>query len=244
MAKTGNKLKTGPALMAGALWLLPMTLWAGMTGSARILPAEHAHIAARVDAEIEALPVRPGQRFKKGDVLFRSECGLYEVMLNSARKEQAALKKLLESNQRLLKEGAGDRAAMLETAVRYEKLTGDVDKLSRTIADCTVTAPYDGAVVKLDKHDHDWGGRGEPVLEIVGGEQLYAEVIMPLKILSEIKPGSTFVVSIDAIGQRVNCVVESLSPVADSSSQTLGLRAKLVNPPPEIRPGMIGEAAF
>ncbi|MDX8378089.1 MAG: HlyD family efflux transporter periplasmic adaptor subunit [Mariprofundales bacterium] len=213
-------------------------------GSARIQAAEQATLSAQLPGNISRLYVDEGESFAKGARLFASDCREPAVQLKASRVELASLNRLLSSAQKLLAAGAADRSTVEEYQARTSRLRGQVDYLKYQTGICLVRAPYAGKVAKHLLHAHDWAQQGQGVMDIISSTALEAKIIVSVSALTVINPGDAVLLRINGIGQSLRAKITGFDVVADPNSQTIGLKAILLDTHPLLRPGMIGEAVF
>ncbi|MFN7019801.1 MAG: efflux RND transporter periplasmic adaptor subunit [Phycisphaerales bacterium] len=153
-----------------------VTTYLAYTGT--VEASETVELRARVQGFLEHISFQPGQRVKKGDVLFKIDDRQYRAMVERAeaavRAQEAALVGA-ENDARLARELADQRAGPEIDAViklaRSEVVKADIAKAKADLADarlnleyCTVTSPIDGRITKNFVDAGNLVGRGEPTL--------------------------------------------------------------------------------
>lgn len=140
--------------------------------------AESVDIRARVQGFLESTNFQPGQRVKKGDLLFEIDKRQYEAAVERAeaavRAQEAALEGA-DNDARLARELADQRAgpeidAVIKAAKR-DVAKADLAQAKAELTDaklnveyCKVTAPIDGRITKSMVDVGNLVGRGEPTL--------------------------------------------------------------------------------
>jgi multidrug resistance efflux pump len=107
---------------------------------------------------------------------------------------------------------------------------------------CRITAPYDGRVVRLTANQFEMINPGTPVIEIVESANLHLEMFVPSRWLGWLKNGHVFSLEIDELGTEAKARVTTIGSRVDPVSQTVLVRAELVDRPPGVLPGMSGYA--
>lgn len=153
-----------------------VTAYLSYTGT--VEASETVELRARVQGFLEHISFQPGQRVKKGDVLFKIDDRQYKAMVERAeaavRAQEAAFVGA-ENDARLARELADQRAGPEIDAViklaRSEVVKADIAKAKADLADarlnleyCTITAPIDGRITKNFVDKGNLVGRGEPTL--------------------------------------------------------------------------------
>ncbi len=140
--------------------------------------SETVELRARVQGFLEKINFQPGQRVKKGDVLFEIDNRQYQAAVDQARAAVRAQEAALlgaDNDARLARELADQRAgpeidAVIKAARRdvvKADLAGAEAQLAEAILNldyCSVTSPIDGRITKSYVDIGNLVGRGEPTL--------------------------------------------------------------------------------
>lgn len=163
-----------------------------LTFTGTIEASETVDLRARVQGFLEKISFQPGQRVKKGDLLFVIDKREYEAAV--ARNEATVLSRKAalvgaENDARLARELADQRAGpeidALIKAARRDAMKADVAAAEAALTDaklnlayCEVTAPIDGRISNNFVDAGNLVGRGEPTLlaEIVQATPSYVSV--------------------------------------------------------------------
>jgi HlyD family secretion protein len=149
-----------------------------VTGSGKLQPVVQVKISSEVAGEIIELPVKEGQRVRKGDLLVRVKPDLYAAALRSqeaslksaqadlltaeanARKAEAELKRNEDLFSRQLISGSlfdevrtgaeVARATAIASAQRVEMARAGLKRAEEDLAKTTIVSPIDGTVSKLN----------------------------------------------------------------------------------------------
>jgi RND family efflux transporter MFP subunit len=131
-----------------------------LTYTGSVEASETVELRARVSGFLESINFKPGQRVKKGDVLFVIDKRQYTAESQRARAELVAREAMLqgaENDARLARELADQRAgpeidALIKSAMR-DAAKAEVERAKAALADvmlnleyCDVTAPIDGRI--------------------------------------------------------------------------------------------------
>ena len=208
-------------------------------------PPAGGELRAPDRATVAAIPAREGQRVARGEALvvlenaklstsardaksqvaeLGSERVAAEGELENARAEAARRKKVVESDQRLLAEGAITRAAAEADAaasaaadqreraarVKLESLTGSrielagasSRELSQRAEALTVRAPSDGVVYNLPRKVGESVEEGQLVASVADPERLRLRVRVDQPDLPRLAPGQRLVVTFDGLPDR------------------------------------------
>lgn len=205
-----------------------------------IRPRDHAILAAEIAARITSIPLREGERFRKGQIIVTFDCSLFNAKLDqaravesSARKKYATEKRLHELNSigNLEVELSKDALARASAELKIAKVTSDY---------CTIEAPYEGRVVALKARQHQFAKVGDPVLEILNEESMEIEFIIPSRRLAEFKKGTKIMFLVNEDGKKYPASVLRRGAQIDPVSQSIGIIGRIDERFSELVPGMSG----
>jgi len=203
-----------------------------------------ATLASQVQGRISRLPVKEGQRFKKGALLVALDCSKYEAELASAQAEYRGKKKTYENNLRLSEHQAVGQLELEVSQAESEKAFAAVQAAQINVSGCTVLAPFPGRVVKTIVNEHENVFPNDQLISLLDDSQLEIELILPSKSLTWLKVGTRFEYSIDETGLRYPAVVEDIGANVDPASQTVKVKGLFRAKPDKVLAGMSGIAAF
>lgn len=140
--------------------------------------SESVELRARVQGFLEKINFRPGERVKKGDVLFVIDKRQFEAQVGQAKAAVAAQEAALvgaDNDAKLARELADQKAgpeidAVIKAAKRdaikadIERLIAQLDEATLNLGYCEVTAPIDGRITRNLVDVGNLVGRGEPTL--------------------------------------------------------------------------------
>jgi RND family efflux transporter MFP subunit len=198
--------------------------------------AERAVIAARISGTIIELPVIPGSRVNKGDLLVRINAGEIAAQVLQAKAQLAQVERNLEREQSLLKKSAStpETVKALEDTRRIALASL---KEAQTMLDyAAITAPFSGIITRKNADVGDLAVPGKPLLEIENVLKLQVAADIPESMILNIKVGDDIPISIPAAGFSSICKVEEVSPSADPLSRTAPIKLSL-SASPDIRSG-------
>ncbi len=218
-----------------------------VTATGKIQPEVMVKISPEVSGEIVALPVKEGDRVKKGDLLMKIKPDLYTAQrdqasagLLSAKAELARtepeyrrISSLFEKG--MVSETEHDQAkAFFESAkAQYARAKATLDQAEESLRKTTVFAPMDGTVSQLNS---ELGERvlgtqqfqGTEVMTIADLSRMEARVDVSETDVINVSIGDTARVSIDAFPDRkVNALVYEIANTA--ASKGLGTQEEVTN---------------
>jgi HlyD family secretion protein len=151
----------------------------------------------------------------------------YDMVMKGARSEE------LDGLEALVKQGEGS----LSEVESYGRETSQ-------------TAPISGEVAKILVHRGELAATGYPILTLVDRSDSWAAFPVREDLLSDVKVGTILQVQVPALRKTVAMKVYSIAPMGDFATwratgdkasfdlRTFEVRARPVQPEPDLRPGM------
>lgn len=216
-------------------------------------------IRSPVEAVIEAVNVKRGDRVRKGQVLVKLESGPERAALELAKSRagmQGEIKaaearvsiaeKKAQRAEELYKQSftsanARDEAlAELQLATQELRRARDNQRLaqleaaraSEVLSLRTIRSPLDGVVVEVLLKPGEFGAVTfkDPILRLAEIHPLHVEVVLPVSAYGQVKPGQTATVRPeDPVGGSYRTTVALVDRVVDAASGTFGVRLELPN---------------
>lgn len=203
-----------------------------------------ASISSDLGFRIVDLPFREGQSFRKGDVLATFDCDGLRAELRSAEARQTAEQITYENNLRLAKMNAVGRFEVQLAKAKTDQAAAEVDSFRIKIDQCVIRAPFDGRVAAKTANVAELTDRAKPLMQIVSDDALEIEMLLPANWMRWLKPGETFVMSLEEKAETLNAEVAEIAPVIDPVSQTIKVIGRFSDPVNGILPGMSGPVRF
>jgi RND family efflux transporter MFP subunit len=201
-------------------------------------------LSSELAAKVIKLPIYAGESFHEGDVLVQYDCSVITTQKEKVQAELSGLQAKAQAYERMVKLNAmGELDATMATADKNQK-EAELKIMSLTASKCELKAPYDGKVMKLLVHEHEYVGEQKELMEIVGTKRLSVKIVIPTKMLAMVKRGQKIYFFADETGSRAEGIVVGINPAADPVSQTIQIWATLTKIEPYIFPGIVGHAEF
>jgi membrane fusion protein, multidrug efflux system len=205
--------------------------------------AERVEIAARINGQIIGLPVIPGSKVGKGDLLVTISAGEISDQLQQTRAQLAQAERNLERERNLLKKNASTPETV-KTLEDTHRIALAAVQEARTMLDyTTISAPFSGTVTRKNVHIGDLAAPGKPLLEIEAEKQLQVIANIPESMILKIKGGDDIAVTVPAAGFSAAGKVEEISPAADPQSRTVPIKLALPSDP-SLRSGQFARLLF
>lgn len=236
-----------------------------VTATGKIQPEVQVKISPEVSGEIVALPVKEGQRVKKGELLMKIKPDVYVAQRDQFAAALLQAKANLTKNEldynrteNLFKKGLVSEAdfeqshAVHESAkAEYARAKASLDQAEEALKKTTILSPMDGTVSQLNS---ELGERvlgtnqfqGTDVMTIADLSRMEARVDVSENDVILVSVGDTARIAVDAFpNQKVNAVVYEIANTAKSKGlgtqeevTNFEVKMRIVDKGIQLRPGM------
>ena len=223
------------------------TLTQVVTATGKIFPEVQVKISPEVSGEIVALPVKEGQRVRRGQLLMKIKPDVYEAQrdqfaaglarakadLTKSELEFRRIETLFEKGLVSESEFVGARAGYESSKASYEQSRASLNQAEENLRKTTVLSPMDGTVSQLNS---ELGERvlgtaqfqGTDVMTIADLSKMEARVDVSENDVILVSIGDTARISVDAFPDRkVNAIVYEIANTGRSKG--LGTQEEVTN---------------
>lgn len=247
-------------LLACAMAVLPARPVAAASEHDCMIEARQAvEIRSPVEAVIESVRVKRGDSVTKGQVLVTLESGPERAALALAQSRAQAVgeikaaearvditQKKLRRAEELVKQNFISANARDEAEAEHKLATEELrrarenqeiakheaKRMAEVLALRTIRSPFAGVVVDVMLKPGEFGAITfkDPIMKLAEIDPLHVEVVLPVSLYGQIKPGQRATVAPEApIGGRYETAVKIVDRVVDAASGTFGVRLELPN---------------
>jgi len=222
-----------------------------LTGT--LAPLQQTTVHARVNAVLDAVLVREGERVTQGQLLARQNAADVSAQLAQAEAQLASAEvelKLTEAyeqrktrlhEQKYLSD-VDLAAAQGETEVRRANLKvrqAQLEMARRGASDALITAPISGIVAQRHAEPGSNLAPGQVVMTLVNLDQLELAAAVPARDVPRIRIGDAVAFSVDGYpGETFRGTVTRINPMANGGSRTITVYARVENRDGKLRGGM------
>jgi membrane fusion protein (multidrug efflux system) len=200
-------------------------------------------MTAKIAGTVDEVAVREGDWVTKGDALIRIESDDYRIALDRAEAAYRLAKADYERDRAVYAKGVIPPAELEARETGMQTAKADLDNARLMYERCTITAPIDGVVRRLDAKIGMFLGVGDPVGEILQIDRVKAVIGIPESDVTAVRELDTVDVNIKALDDRT---VTGRRYFISSSPETMArlyrLELELDNPDHAILPGMFVRA--
>jgi beta-lactamase regulating signal transducer with metallopeptidase domain/biotin carboxyl carrier protein len=194
---------------------------------------------------VTEVPVNTGDAVKTGQLIARIDDTAARGALVEAEAglqlKQAQLKRMAELYRQKATSEADIQVAEAEVQIAQARIATVRHALEAT----RVMAPCDGVISEVNVRPGELAGNGRALAQIMEVNKLSLAFELPAQWLPKVKVGQQVKVSVDAMPDGAfDATIESISPVVNAASGTVGVRARLADTKGAVRPGMTGRVSF
>jgi len=195
-------------------------------------------------AQINALPLRAGSPFKRGDLLIGFDCGKLNADLRGTNELEKKQSLIFENRKKLKSRNAASAFEVAEARADYLVAKSKTDSLKQVVRFCSIKAPFDGKVLELHASKFEMPAVNSPLITVVDDSLLELDLIVPSKWLRWLVIGTQFEFRVEETGETHLANIVRLGAKIDAVSQTIKITGTFRQRPKRILPGMSGVAQF
>ncbi len=185
-----------------------------------ILAGQASELSSRVEARLETVLVRPGDRIAQGDVIaqldvrsIRHELAVAEATLREARQRFA--------RRANLSRGAISREELVEVKTQIVEKTARVKQLRESIDDARLVAPFDGVVAARYFEPGSVVPAGRPIVRVIGNDAARVRFAVPEQQATQVSVGMRMRVQLETLNGPLPAVVENVAPEVETASRMI-----------------------
>lgn len=180
------------------------------------------------------------ERLVGDELIARAEFDRLKSEFLAAQEKHRRLQAALE-----LAESGPRREEIAQAEAEYRGAKARQDQIAYDLDRGTLLAPFTGYVVKKHVDVGTWVNPGDPVVDLVNLDPIYAAGPVGERKIDLLKKGMTATVTLDALpGQKFQGTVSHIVPQADPQSRTFPVKISLLNPHGRLKSGMLARVAI
>lgn len=221
--------------------------------SGNLTPRQAAAISPQVAGLVATMRVDAGDVVAAGDPLVeldartaRLEQARARAVVEEMRTALAEAERLRDEGRRLLErrvlpesEVQAREAAVRLAEAAVARARSELDLATERVAQHVIRAPFAGVVSQRLAESGEWVGTGNPVVELVGVNDLWLDVRVPQQFWNRLGPDLALAARADALpGRQLDAEVHARVPVSDPTARTFLLRLLVHDESGRLTPGM------
>jgi membrane fusion protein (multidrug efflux system) len=196
-------------------------------------------IANELPGVVTEVLFESGKRVKKGDILIRLNSDIEQAALTTRRAELQFASKVFQHNADLIPKGAVSQIAFDKTKAAKDTAIARVQEAEARLGKKVLRAPFDGILGLRLADIGEYLFVGTPIVEINMLNPILVQYTLSEKELASVEIGDPVEVTVAATGSQVfKGEVTAINSSITSETRTVQLRAQLLNPQQDLKPGM------
>ncbi len=161
-------------------------------------PVEYVKLSFPLNGRINNLPVKEGQRVKRGDLIATLNPESYELQYAAVKAAYETASAQLQRNRRLVERQAISQQEYEISMANYQKALTAYKNAADDVEDTRLTAPFDGSIQKRLVEQYQRINAGEGIVQLVNTEKLHIKFTVPDAYLYLLRsPHQTYLVEFD-----------------------------------------------
>jgi membrane fusion protein (multidrug efflux system) len=200
------------------------------------------NVSSEVNGIVSEIVFTSGQPVEEGQELLRLDTSVDNAALEALRAERRLAEVQFNRARNLLKKKVSSKSEFDEAEARFDAAKARVKQQEEVVKRKVIRAPFTGlaGIRQVDKGQYFEAGN--PIVSLHALDPIYVDYTLPERYLTQIKPGQTVNLLLDAIPEKVfSGKVSAVNSGVDTGTRTLRIRATLANPENQLRPGMFAE---
>lgn len=211
------------------------------TYSAVVQEQAHIPLSLPYGGTITELRVANNAEVKQGDILLRTDDTNARQALRSARASLTQAKDAMKRTTPLHEKGLITDIQMVELQTRLDQAHASFAAAERQLEQCTLTAPQEGIVTFDNLHVGQHIAPQVTVMTILDMRGFTVVIPVPETEVSSLHTGDSAILAIPALqADSLHAQLTQIGVQANSLTHTYPVEALVINPPADLRPGMIG----
>jgi len=194
---------------------------------------------AAADGTIAKVDCKLGDRVARGQQLIGFDSSSASAAVSRA---QAALKKdqTKYDRWRHSPKGTVSEGEVSELQLNVESDRADLESSLRVLASEQTIAPLRGVIATLKVHEGEFVTKGEPLVTVVSVTDLKATADIPADMYPKIRIGKRVTFETSIYPQEFSGKIDFISPMVETRSNTIRVRASIDDPDERLHPGLQG----
>ena len=199
-------------------------------------------LSFRLGGNLVSLPVRSGERVRKGDVIARVDDTQMRSMFESA---EAVLMQAEDGYNRakpVYEKGGVSELKWKEVETNVQKARSMYATSKKNLEECTLVAPKDG-IMQLNKVEEGMGLMpGQRIGDLLDISEIKAEFTVPESEVNAMEIGQKIRVIIPSLNAEADAIIRERDFNATAMAHTYRVNAMLQGKNPTFLPGMVCKA--
>lgn len=212
----------------------------------RVAASESANVASKVAGQVVAIHFQAGDEIKAGDLLLEIDQTDYLLALEQAQANYNLAKVSFERVKTSREQNIATQANFDNAQANFEQTRVGLKQAQNQIDNTKITAPFDGAVVRVSPMLYDFVATAQPLVYVQSTTNIDVKFQVPSDIVARLSDRDAQKNKVDVIfdalpDQVFKADVKEFSADSDRSTRSFDVTLTLKSPPSEqanLLPGM------
>ena len=203
-----------------------------------------ASLSAQVQGIVQKIGFQDGQDVKNGDLIVQLLADQQIATLQQYQASAANAQIAYDRDSKLIKANTIAQSQVDSDLATWKAAQAQVASQQALIDQYSIRAPFDGHLGVRLVSLGQYLAAGTAVVTLQSLDPIQFDFSMPQQALSQLKVGQAVTATVDAYGnQTFDGKITAISPLVDSQSRNLTIRATFANPDRKLLPGMFGDVS-
>lgn len=204
-----------------------------------IEPWTRLSLAARVSGTVETVLVAEGDEVSRGTVLARIDPADYRIALDRAKAAYTQARASFDREKAIYDKGVIPTSQMEIRETSMITAKADMEAAELQLSRCTITAPMEGVIQRLDVKEGLLLSVGDPVAEILKIDRVKAVIGIPESDITPVRKLTSVDITVQALDNRtLTGTTYFIAPAPDTAARLYRMELALDNPDRSLLPGM------
>lgn len=199
---------------------------------------ENIIINAEYSGTLLSVLVKEGQKVKKGQLLAKIDDGGLSAQLSQLQVQADLAQTTFERQKRLWDQKIGSEIQFLQAKTQYESVQNSVSQLRSQLSKTNITAPFSGTIDEIITQQGTNISPGSPIMRIVNLDNMYIDVEVPERYISNIKEGTTVNINFPVLQDTVQSKVAQVSNYINPSNRSFKIQVDVDNRGGLVKPNL------
>jgi membrane fusion protein (multidrug efflux system) len=205
-------------------------------------PTRGVVVAAEVPGVVREIHFESGNHVEAGDLLVELDDDVDLAELEALQADRKLAEITRDRIRRVVSDNLASRSDFDEAQAELDRAEAQIAAKRAMIRKKAIRAPFEGELGIRQVNPGAFLGAGDPVVELVDLDPIYAEYSLPERFLAQIENGQRVTLRVQAHPDTVfEGVIDAISPSVQAASRSVRIRALVDNPERLLRPGMFAE---
>ncbi len=199
-------------------------------------------VAAEVPGVVQEIHFDSGNHVEAGDLLLNLDVDVDLAELEALQADRKLAEITRDRIRRVVNDNLASRSDFDEAQAELDRAEAQIAAKRAMIRKKAIRAPFEGELGIRQVNPGAFLAAGDPVVELVDLDPIYAEYSLPERFLAQIGEGQRVTLRVQAHPDTLfEGAIEAISPSVQTASRSVRIRALVDNPERLLRPGMFAE---